>query len=91
MTKADLISAIAIQTGYDRATISTVLEAAMQNIKKGVATGDDVYLRGFGSFVTKTRAQKIARNITKATSIVVPEHKIPYFKPSNEFKDMLLK
>ena len=63
----------------------------MQNIKKGVATGDDVYLRGFGSFVTKTRAQKIARNITKATSIVVPEHKIPYFKPSNEFKDMLLK
>ena len=85
MTKAELVNNIAIQTGLDRVTIMTVVEAAMENVKKSVIDGEDVFLRGFGSFITKTRAQKIARNITKQTSIVVPEHKIPAFKPSKEF------
>ena len=85
MTKAELITNIAIQTGYDKTSISTVIESAMDNIKKAVADGDNVYLRGFGSFTTKTRAKKIARNISKNTSIEVPEHKIPAFKPAKVF------
>lgn len=90
MTKAELITSIAIQTGYDKTSIATVIESAMDNIKKTVAAGDSVYLRGFGSFTTKTRAKKIARNISKNTSMEVPEHKIPAFKASNEFKKQLL-
>ena len=89
MTKAELVNAIAIQTGYDKTTIMNVVESAMENIKKTVAEGEGVYLRGFGSFGTKTRALKIARNITKNESIVVPEHKIPAFKPADSFADLL--
>lgn len=85
MTKAELINAIAIKTGYDKQTIGNVVETAMQSIKQTIAEGDNVYLRGFGTFATKTRKTKVARNITKNVSIVVPEHKIPAFKPSPEF------
>jgi len=85
MTKAELVNSIAIQTGYDRTTIMNIVEAAMANVKKSVIGGEDVFLRGFGSFITKTRAQKVARNISKDMSIIVPEHKIPAFKPSKEF------
>ncbi len=85
MTKAELVSKVAMQTGYDKTTILNVLESGMGVIKKSVASGENVYLRGFGSFITKVRAEKIARNITKSTSIVVPEHKIPAFKPAREF------
>ncbi len=85
MTKAELVSQVARSTGYDKTTILNVLEAAMENIKKDVAAGENVYLRGFGSFITRVRAEKVARNITKNTSIVVPEHKIPAFKPAREF------
>ena len=87
MTKAELVNAIAIQTGLDKTTILKVVEALMVNIKKSVASGENVYLRSFGSFITKTRAQKVARNISKQTSIIVPEHKIPAFKPADEFFD----
>ena len=89
MTKAELVNEIAIQTGYDKTTIMNVVEAAMNNIKSTVAAGDSVYLRGFGSFGTKVRKQKIARNITKKESIVVPEHKIPAFKPSDAFAEIV--
>ncbi|MCQ2342004.1 MAG: HU family DNA-binding protein [Paludibacteraceae bacterium] len=89
MTKAELVTEIAIQTGYDRNTILMVLESAMMNVKRSVAGGENVYLRGFGSFITKVRARKIARNITAKQSMVVPEHKIPAFKPSDDFCDML--
>ena len=89
MTKAELVNAIAIQTGYDKTTIMNVVESAMENIKKTVAEGEAVYLRGFGSFITKTRAQKVARNITKNESIIVPEHKIPAFKPADSFAELL--
>ena len=85
MTKAELVSQVARSTGYDKTTILNELEAAMENIKKDVAAGENVYLRGFGSFITRVRAEKVARNITKNTSIVVPEHKIPAFKPAREF------
>lgn len=89
MTKAELVNAIAIQTGYDKTTILNVVESAMENVKKSVAESENVYLRGFGSFITKTRAKKLARNISKSISIEVPEHKIPAFKPSNEFKGIV--
>ena len=91
MTKAELVNEIAIQTGYDKTTIMNVVEAAMNNIKKTVANGEAVYLRGFGSFGTKTRAAKVARNITKNESILVPEHKIPSFKPADSFAELLKK
>ena len=89
MTKAELVNAIAIKTGYDKTTILNVVESAVENIKRTVAAGDSVYLRGFGSFTTKVRKQKIARNITKKESIVVPEHKIPAFKPSDAFAEIV--
>jgi len=85
MTKAELVNAVAKETGYDKATILNIVECFMGNIKKNVAAGENVYLRGFGSFITKVRAEKVARNITKNTSLVVPEHKIPAFKPGREF------
>ena len=85
MTKAELVNQIAMETGYDKATILNIVECAMADIKKNVAAGENVYLRGFGSFITKVRAEKVARNITKNTSIVVPEHKIPACKAAREF------
>ena len=89
MTKAELVNTIALQTGYDRVTILNIVESMMSNVKKAVINGDNVYLRSFGSFITKTRKQKVARNISKEISIIVPEHKIPAFKPSKEFTKAL--
>ena len=89
MTKAELVNAIAISTGYDKTTISNIVEAGMAKIKETVTAGDSIYLRGFGSFSAKTRKAKIARNISKNISIEVPEHKIPYFKPADEFNNMV--
>ena len=66
-------------------TISVIVEEFMKGVRKNVAKGEPVYLRGFGSFVTKTRAAKVARNISKNTTVVVPEHKIAYFKAAAEF------
>ncbi len=85
MTKAELVNQIAAQTGYDRATVLNVVESFMENVKDSVIKNENVYLRGFGSFITKTRKEKVARNISKNTSIVVPEHNIPAFKPAKEF------
>ncbi len=90
MTKAELVNAIAIETGYDKTSILTIVESAMGNIKKSVAEGENIYLRGFGTFGTKVRAKKIARNILKNTSLEVPEHRIPSFKPAAEFKEQVL-
>lgn len=91
MTKADLINEIAINTGYDKTTIGVIVESMMDTVKKNVITGENVYLRGFGSFISKTRAAKVARNITKKTSVAVPEHKVPFFKPAAEFKSEIRK
>ncbi len=85
MTKAELVNQIAAQTGYDRVTVLNVVESFMENVKGSIEKDENVYLRGFGSFITKVRKEKVARNISKGTSIVVPEHKIPAFKPAKEF------
>ena len=85
MTKAELVNELAIATGYDKTTIGVIVENFMSIVKKNVSNGENVYLRGFGSFTSKTRKAKIARNISQNTSIRVPEHKIASFKPASEF------
>ena len=85
MTKAYLVNQVALETGYDKTTILNVIEAAMADVKKSVAAGENVYLRGFGSFIVKKRAQKTARNISKNTTLIIPEHNIPAFKPAKTF------
>ncbi len=85
MTKAELVNQIAAQTGYDKATVLNVVESFMENVKDSLIKKEDVFLRGFGSFIIKTRKEKVARNISKEQSIIVPEHDIPAFKPAKEF------
>ena len=85
MTKADIVSEISKKTGIDRATVLTTVEAFMESVKQSLSDGDNVYLRGFGSFILKKRAQKTARNISKNTTIIIPEHNIPAFKPAKSF------
>ena len=85
MTKADLVAEISEQTGIEKVAVQTTLEAFMSSIKGSLVKGDNVYLRGFGSFVVKKRAQKTGRNISKNTSIIIPEHFIPAFKPAKTF------
>ena len=85
MTKADVITQIAEQTGIDKADVQTTLEAFFSVIKNSMAEGDNIYVRGFGSFINKKRAKKIARNISKNTAIVIDEHYVPAFKPSKVF------
>lgn len=86
MTKADIVSEIAKTTGIDKAAVLTVIEQFMTAVKDSLAHGENVYLRGFGSFIVKQRAEKTARNISKNTTLVIPAHNIPAFKPSNSFK-----
>ena len=85
MTKAEIVSEVAKATGIEKVTVQTVFEAAMESIKGSIVKGEPVYLRGFGSFIIKHRAQKAARNITKKTTITIPAHDIPAFKPSKAF------
>ncbi len=85
MTKADLINEISKKTGVEKITVKETVEAFMDTIKGSLVSNNNVYLRGFGSFVVKKRAEKTARNISKNTTIVIPEHFIPSFKPSKTF------
>lgn len=85
MTKAELVNEISKNTGIEKVTALKVVESFMDSVKSSLEKGDNVYLRGFGTFAIKKRAQKTARNITKNTTIVVPEHYIPSFKPTAEF------
>ena len=85
MTKSDLINEIAIATGFDKKTIGVVVENTTKSIKKSMAKGENVYIRGFGSFILKKRAAKVARDISSNRSVAVPEHMIPAFKPAAEF------
>ncbi len=91
MTKAEIANEIAKRTGLDKNAVVTVIENFMDVVKDSLAHGENVYLRGFGSFIIKERAEKIARNITKNTAVVVPAHKIPAFKPVNSFKEEVAK
>lgn len=85
MTKAEVISQIADKTGIDKADVSVTVEALFSVIKTSMSEGENIYVRGFGSFINKKRAKKIARNISKNTAIVIDEHYIPSFKPSKVF------
>ncbi len=85
MTKAEVIAQIADQTGIDKADVQITVEAFFSVVKNSMATGENIYVRGFGSFVNKKRAKKIARNISKNTAIVIDEHYVPSFKPSKVF------
>ena len=85
MTTADVVNEIAKNTGIDKATVLATVESLMEVIKGSLAKKENVYLRGFGSFVVKERAQKTARNISKNTTIIIPAHSIPSFKPAKTF------
>jgi DNA-binding protein HU-beta len=85
MTKAGIVNEIAKETGIQKETVSTVVEAFMEVVKGSLAKGNPVYLRGFGSFIIKHRAEKAARNITKNTTMTIPAHNIPAFKPAKVF------
>lgn len=87
MTKADIVNEISKSTGLDKAEVLTTIERFMEVVKDSLGNGENVYLRGFGSFIIKVRSQKTARNISKKTTIIIPEHKIPAFKPSRVFMD----
>lgn len=87
MTKADLVEQIAYKTGIERTEVLTVVESFMKSVKGSLEKGENVYLRGFGSFVVKTRASKIGRNITKNTPVQIPAHNIPSFKPAKVFTE----
>ena len=85
MTKADIVNEIAKSTGVEKVLVQTIVEAFMDNVRNSLIENNNVYLRGFGSFIIKKRAQKVARNISKNTTITIPEHNIPAFKPSKSF------
>jgi DNA-binding protein HU-beta len=85
MTKADIVNEIAKNTGIEKVTVQKTVEAFMDTIKHSMVAGNNVYLRGFGSFIVKKRAKKTARNISKNTTIIIPAHNIPSFKPAKSF------
>ena len=85
MTKADIVNEISKRTGVDKTSVLATVESFMDVVKDSLANDENVYLRGFGSFIVKRRAQKTARNISKNTTIIIPAHNIPAFKPSKTF------
>ena len=85
MTKADIINEIAEKTGVDKADVTASVEAFFSVVKNSMASGNNLYIRGFGSFINKKRKKKIARNISRNTSLVIDEHYVPSFKPAKIF------
>ena len=85
MTKADIINEISRNTGIERVIVQKTVEAFMATVKDSLIDGKNIYLRGFGSMVVKKRAEKTARNISKNTTMIIPSHNIPSFKPAKEF------
>lgn len=85
MTKADIVAQIAEETGLERNEVQKTVEAFMGTVKNSLSKGNNVYLRGFGSFIVKERAEKTGRNISKNTTIIIPAHNIPAFKPAKTF------
>ena len=85
MTKAELAKEIASKTGLEKKDVVVIIESLMDTIKTSMAEGEEVFLRGFGSFIIKHRANKTARNISKNTTVIVPAHDIPAFRPAKEF------
>ena len=87
MTKAEIVSKISDKLGLDRNDVQLTVENFMDEVISSLESGQNVYLRGFGSFIIKTRAAKIGRNISKNTAVKIPAHNIPAFKPSKTFMD----
>lgn len=85
MTKSDIVKQIAEKTGFEKEIVSAVVENFMEQVRSSLIHGENIYLRGFGTFLLKQRAEKVARNISKNTTIVIPAHTVPAFKPSPEF------
>ena len=91
MTKAEIVNEVAKATGIEKVTVQTVVESFMESVKGSVKRNEPVYLRGFGSFIIKHRAEKAARNITRNTTLTIPAHDIPAFKPDKSFVSSLKK
>ena len=89
MTKAEIVNEIAKNTGIDKATVLTTIESFMEAVKDSLSKKDNVYVRGFGSFIIKERAEKKARNISKNTTITIPAHSIPAFRPAKSFTEVV--
>ena len=85
MTKADIVAKISDKLGIEKGDVQATVETFMEEVKTSLESGDNVYLRGFGSFILKTRAEKTGRNISKNTTIKIPAHNIPAFKPAKVF------
>jgi len=85
MTKAEIVAEIANKTGIEKVAVQASVEAFMETIKNSMVNGQNVYLRGFGSFIIKKRAEKTGRNISKNTTLIIPAHYIPAFKPAKTF------
>lgn len=85
MRKADIVNIIADKTGIPKVDVLVTIETLFQEIKGQLSSGENIYVRGFGSFITKKRAAKIGRNIKRNVAVQIPEHFIPAFKPSKEF------
>ena len=85
MTKADVISEIAEKTGVDKSDVTATVETFFVVVKNSMADGNDIFIRGFGSFINKKKARKIGRNISKNTAVIIEEHFAPKFKPAREF------
>ncbi len=85
MTKAEIVTEIANKTGIEKVAVQAVVESFMETVKDTMVNGENVYLRGFGSFIIKRRAEKTGRNISKNTTIIIPAHNIPAFKPAKTF------
>ncbi|MCK9451329.1 MAG: integration host factor subunit beta [Bacteroidales bacterium] len=85
MTKAEIVADIANKTGVEKVAVQAVVESFMDVVKSALVSGENVYLRGFGSFTIKRRAEKTGRNISKNTTIIIPAHNIPAFKPAKTF------
>lgn len=91
MTKADVVSKVSEQTGINKSDVLITVESFINVLKASMEDGDDIFIRGFGSFVNKKRARKVARNISKNTAIVIDAHFVPTFKPAKEFVDKVKK
>ena len=91
MTKAEIVTRINEKTGIEKVAVMAIIEELMTSIKENMTAGENVYLRGFGSFVIKHRAEKTARNISKNTTITIAAHDLPSFKPAKNFIDDMKK
>lgn len=89
MTKAEIVREIAEKTSVEKQVVLQVVEGMMESIRNSMINGEEVFLRGFGSFIIKRRAKKVARNISKNTMIVIPAHNIPAFKPAKSFLEKI--